>query len=251
MFLGLVFYVGSKYTEWYGERPQDIYIAIFVLFSTVMGSGTSIANVPSVSKAKASAGEIFAIIDEKSTLDVRLAAKAPLQEVKEGSIEFREVTFRYPSRSTVVLNRMSFQVPTNTKIALVGASGCGKTTITNLLLRFYDIESGTICIGGASIKDYNVKRLRQEIGYVMQEPLLLNQTIRDNIVYGHPDATDFEVRKAALLANALSFIEQDIEDLEKDERIRKMRTDTESRLAVLQKKFSGLQELIDCLRGAD
>jgi ABC-type multidrug transport system fused ATPase/permease subunit len=68
---------------------------------------------------------------------------------------------------------------------LVGASGCGKSTITNLLLRFYDVENGNILIDGVDIKDYNIKRLRQEIGYVMQEPILFNQSIKENIRYGN------------------------------------------------------------------
>jgi ATP-binding cassette, subfamily B (MDR/TAP), member 1 len=162
-----------------------IYTSIWVLFSAVMGAGVSMSNVPSVGKAKASANSIFAIIDEKSTLDVRVSNKAPKQDVKEGSIEFRDVSFKYPSRSTQVLDEMNFEIPATTKIALVGASGCGKSTITNLLLRFYDIENGNILIDGVDIKDYNIKKLRQEIGYVMQEPILFNQSIKDNILYGY------------------------------------------------------------------
>ena len=80
--------------------------------------------------------------------------------MKEGKIDFLDVTFKYPSRSTQVLNEMSFAIPATSKIALVGASGCGKSTITNLLLRFYDIESGSILIDGEDIKDYNIKKLR-------------------------------------------------------------------------------------------
>jgi ABC-type multidrug transport system fused ATPase/permease subunit len=75
-------------------------------------------------------------------------------------------------------------IPETFKIALVGASGCGKSTITNLLLRFYDIQSGKILIDGKDIKDYNIKNLRRQIGFVMQEPILFNQSIKENILYG-------------------------------------------------------------------
>jgi subfamily B ATP-binding cassette protein MsbA len=76
--------------------------------------------------------------------------------VKEGSIEFKNVSFKYPSRSTQVIDQMNFEIPATSKIALVGASGCGKSTITNLLLRFYDVENGNILIDGVDIKDYNI-----------------------------------------------------------------------------------------------
>ena len=110
------------------------------------------------------------------------------------------------------------KIPATTKIALVGASGCGKSTITNLLMRFYDIETGKITIDGEDIKDYDISNLRHQIGYVMQEPILFNWSIKENIKYGNLEASDLEVRRAALLANALQFIESNVEDLDKEER---------------------------------
>ena len=99
------------------------------------------------------------------------------------------------------------KIPAGAKIALVGHSGCGKSTITNLLLRFYDIKSGVIKIDGEDLGDYNALSLRRQIGYVMQEPILFSRTIKENILYGKLDATDEEVYKAALNANAIGFIE--------------------------------------------
>jgi ABC-type multidrug transport system fused ATPase/permease subunit len=81
-------------------------------------------------------------------------------------------------------------IPATQKIALVGHSGCGKSTITNLLLRFYNIQEGTIEIDGINLVDYDVKALRRQIGYVMQEPVLFNQSIRQNILYGELNASD-------------------------------------------------------------
>ncbi len=92
-------------------------------------------------------------------------------------------------------------------MALVGHSGCGKSTITNLILRFYDYGAGELQIDGENIRDYNTKALRENIGIVMQEPQLFNVTIKENISYGKPNATDAEIYEAARLANALGFIE--------------------------------------------
>ena len=91
----------------------------------------------------------------------------------------------------------------NKKIALVGYSGCGKSTIANLLLRFYDVNGGQLMIDGVDIKDYNLKALRKQIGIVMQEPLLFNWTIKDNILYGNENASDQRVWECAEMANAL------------------------------------------------
>ena len=108
-------------------------------------------------------------------------------------------------------------IPATQKVALVGHSGCGKSTITNLLLRFYNLEKGEICIDGINIEKYNVKALRQQIGFVMQEPILFNTSIKDNILYGKLDASDEQVYKVAEMANALTFIESNAEELDKDE----------------------------------
>jgi ABC-type multidrug transport system fused ATPase/permease subunit len=81
-------------------------------------------------------------------------------------------------------------IPATKKIALVGHSGCGKSTITNLLLRFYDVTGGSLKIDGIDIRDYNIGELRKQIGFVMQEPLLFNVSIKDNILYGNENATD-------------------------------------------------------------
>jgi len=89
-------------------------------------------------------------------------------------IEFKDVYFKYPSRKNQILDNFNLTIPATYKIALVGSSGCGKTTLTSLLLRFYEVESGQILIDGHDIKDYNVSKLRTCIGYVMQEPILFN-----------------------------------------------------------------------------
>lgn len=178
------------------------------------------SNVPSVQKAKESAGNIFTIIDEKSTLDVREQRPGMKTKIEHGEIVFSDVNFNYPSRQASVLKNFSMIIPATQKIALVGHSGCGKSTITNLLLRFYNIKRGRIEIDGTDISEYDVRELRRQIGFVMQEPVLFNQTIKQNILYGDTDASDEQILKVAEMANALTFIESNVEDLDKEERIK-------------------------------
>lgn len=110
-------------------------------------------------KARDSADKIFDVIDEPSMIDVRKSAGEEV--IQKGSVSFENVYFNYPSRpDSTVLNGMDFQIPPCSKIALVGHSGCGKSTIANLILRFYDIKSGSITIDGRDIRDYNLKKLR-------------------------------------------------------------------------------------------
>jgi ABC-type multidrug transport system fused ATPase/permease subunit len=158
----------------------------------VMGGGMTISSAPSLGKAKDSASKVFGIIDEKSTIDVR--STKGVAEVAAGEIEFCEVDFKYPTRDERVLRRLKLKIPATKKIALVGHSGCGKSTIANLLLRFYDVTTGGLKIDGVDIRDYNIHALRKQIGIVMQEPLLFNMSIKENILYGNNDATDLQVR---------------------------------------------------------
>jgi ABC-type multidrug transport system fused ATPase/permease subunit len=128
-----------------------------------------------------------------------------------GKIEFRNVYFKYPTRSEWVLKDISFKVESSQNIALVGASGSGKSTIILLLERFYEIQSGEILIDDIDIQKYNVTHLRKSMSYVSQEPILFDSTIEENIKYGKQEATRGEVENAAKIASALPFIEKDIE----------------------------------------
>lgn len=112
---------------------------------------------------------------------------------------------------------MNLKIAATKKIALVGHSGCGKSTMANLLLRLYDLTGGSLLIDGIDIRDYNVRELRKQIGVVMQEPLLFNTSIKENILYGNDAADDAKVRQVAQMANALQFIESNIEDFDKED----------------------------------
>lgn len=129
-----------------------------------------------------------------------------LQSVK-GEVEFSKVRFAYPSRPDLdVLTDLSFKISAGQVIALVGMSGGGKSTIASLIPRFYDPTSGTIRFDGEPISELQPSWLREQIGIVSQEPILISSTIEENIRYGKPDATDAEVLDAAKSANTLEFI---------------------------------------------
>lgn len=127
--------------------------------------------------------------------------------VANGAIAFEEVRFGYDADHTV-LHDVSFAVKPDTKVALVGESGEGKTTLTNLLLRLYDVQSGRITIDGQSIRDVTQSSLRKNIGIVFQDPALFSGTIRENIAYANPKASDKEIIAAAKAANAHEFVEK-------------------------------------------
>jgi ATP-binding cassette subfamily B (MDR/TAP) protein 1 len=161
IYIGIVFWAGNQIITRYEANSEYVFHAIMVVFTTAFGTGAAFSNIPSMSKAKASAKWIFEIVDEKSTLDVRDATENQVKKIEHGEISFQDVTFHYPSREKAILQNFDMRIPANAKIALVGHSGCGKTTITNLLLRFYELTSGQILIDGIDIKDYNVSELRK------------------------------------------------------------------------------------------
>ncbi|MDZ4671901.1 MAG: ABC transporter ATP-binding protein [Phototrophicales bacterium] len=157
-----------------------------------------------MAQASASAERIFEIIDTKSEITDKPNA-IDLPSI-EGNVEFRDVTFRYFSSTAPVLNKVSFTIKTGQTIALLGATGSGKTTIINLIPRFYDASEGAVLIDGHDVRDVKLDSLRSQIGIVLQETNLFSGTIRDNIVFGRPDATDEEVIAAAKASAAHDFI---------------------------------------------
>lgn len=126
---------------------------------------------------------------------------------KSPEILFEAVTFQYENTERSALNNVSFNVPSGKVTALVGPSGCGKSTIMNMILRFYDVDSGKITIDGKDIRDVTLKSLRDHIALVSQDITIFNDTLADNVRYGKPDASQAEIEAAARMAAAHKFIE--------------------------------------------
>lgn len=141
-------------------------------------------------------------------LDTPLSKQTGLKRQIRGSIEFRNIEFEYPSRKKLIFRDLSFQIEPGQQVAIIGSSGSGKSTISSLLLKFYDPIKGEIVIDGIPLSNYDSHSIRDQIGIVSQEPTLFATSIRDNIAYGRKDATFDEIREAARQANALEFIEK-------------------------------------------
>jgi len=141
-FVAITMYFGTLIFKHTDKTAFEIFTAINILLMASAASGMSAANVPSVARAVQSANKVFDVIDEQSTLDPRDGIKKKVQGIEKGDIRFTKVDFKYPSRDERILKELDLHIPAQQKIALVGGSGCGKSTITNLLLRFYNKSGG-------------------------------------------------------------------------------------------------------------
>jgi ABC-type multidrug transport system fused ATPase/permease subunit len=204
--VGVVYYGVSLCIN--GEIKGVGELISFVLYSTFIGASFGgIAELyAQIQKAIGATERVFELLEE--TPEAINATKQPVTDKIKGEVTFKNVQFSYPSRKEIqVLKDVSFDVRSGQKIAIVGPSGVGKSTIASLLLRFYDIEGGNILIDGKAISDFDLENLRGNMSIVPQDVILFGGTIRENIAYGKPDATDAEILKAAKQANALNFIE--------------------------------------------
>lgn len=168
-------------------------------FNEISGVVTELQN------ALACAGRIFHFLDEEPVPENAADAKT-LNQV-EGRVRFEDVSFSYTSEVPLI-EHMNLEVKPGQRVAIVGPTGCGKTTVINLLMRFYDVNKGKITLDGVPIQDLTWESLRSSYGMVLQETWLKAGTIRDNISYGKPDATREEVIEAAKQAHAHSFIKR-------------------------------------------
>uniref|UniRef100_A0A8C9U9L4 Multidrug resistance protein 1-like n=1 Tax=Scleropages formosus TaxID=113540 RepID=A0A8C9U9L4_SCLFO len=204
----LAFWYGTKLSV---DEPENYSIGrvITVFFCVMIGAfslGQGAPNLESVAKARGAAYEIFNTIDMPRPIDSSSTEGYKPDSVK-GDIEFKNVHFSYPSRKEIkILKGVNLMIPNGKTIALVGASGCGKSTTIQLLQRFYDPDAGEITLDGHDIRTLNVKWLREHIGIVSQEPILFGTTIAENIRYGREDATDEDIERAVREANAYEFI---------------------------------------------
>ncbi len=157
-----------------------------------------------IQKGFVSLDDVFAILDVPE--EVSDAPKARELPAVAGEVRFEQVEFTYPAGERKILDGISFSVRPGQTLAVVGPSGSGKTTLMALLMRFYDPQSGVIRLDGCDLKMLRQRSLRRQIGMVLQDPLLFNDTVRNNIAYGRPDARLDEVEDAARAANADAFI---------------------------------------------
>ncbi|XP_028631884.1 multidrug resistance protein 1B isoform X2 [Grammomys surdaster] len=210
----LLVYMAYALAFWYGttlvlSNEYSIGQVLTIFFSILLGTfslGHLAPNIEAFANARGAAFEVFRIIDNEPSID-SFSMKGYKPDSIMGNLEFKNVHFNYPSRSEVkILKGLNLKVKSGQTVALVGNSGCGKSTTVQLMQRLYDPTEGVVSIDGQDIRTINVRYLREIIGVVSQEPVLFATTIAENIRYGREDVTMDEIEKAVKEANAYDFI---------------------------------------------
>ncbi|XP_048755888.2 ATP-dependent translocase ABCB1-like isoform X2 [Ostrea edulis] len=216
--MGLIYFIIFSvygFGFWYGAKlvredsdytPGNVLIVFFSIMIAAFSLGYATPPLGKFSEARGAAFTVYQLIQQVPDIDIESDEGLKPNEVV-GNVELRNVKFRYPARPEVqVLKGVSLEISRGETVALVGSSGCGKSTIIQLLQRFYDPEEGEICLDGNGLKSLNLKWLRTHIGIVSQEPILFATTIAENIRYGREGVTDQEIEAACRMANAHDFI---------------------------------------------
>jgi len=211
-FVFLLANVGTLAIVWFGGWQVingGLSIGELVAFNTLLGFMLfPILTIgflsASISRAGASASRVFEILDAPLEVTDKPDA-SPLPPLR-CRVEFDDVSFRYPGSEREILRGVSFAVEPGSTVAILGTTGSGKSTLVNLLPRFYDATGGAVRLDGHDVRDVTLSSLRAQIGTVLQEARLFSGTVKDNVAFGKPDATDEEVREAAKAAQADDFI---------------------------------------------
>ncbi|XP_076895263.1 ABC transporter B family member 1-like [Bidens hawaiensis] len=203
--------LGLWYASWlvkHGISDFSKTIRVFmVLMVSANGAAETLTLAPDFIKGGRAMRSVFDLIDRKTEIEADDPDSTPVPDRFRGEVELKHVDFAYPSRpDTLVFSGLCLRARAGKTLALVGASGCGKSSVIALIQRFYEPTSGRVTIDGKDIRTYNLKSLRRHIATVPQEPCLFATTIYENIAYGHESATEAEIIEAATLANAHKFI---------------------------------------------
>ena len=201
-----VIYIGGEPVRTAAEGAQvgSIMAAITYITQILMSMMMIGMMFQQVTRATASASRIREVLEADPVIsDGNFTGSTP----ENGTVEFRNVSFRYPGvQSGNVLSGVNFRVNKGETVAVLGATGCGKTSLVSLIPRFYDATEGEVLVDGVDVREYKLDELRHKIGFVLQKSELFSETIEQNIRWGDPDATDEEVKRAAEIAQADEFI---------------------------------------------
>ncbi|MBT2598857.1 MULTISPECIES: ABC transporter ATP-binding protein [unclassified Oceanobacillus] len=184
-------------------NPGEL-VAFFSLVWYIMGPLMNLGFIINqFSQAKASGERLLEILEAKEDI---VEKESAIEAIIKGHVQFNDVTLTYIKNDDEALKNISFDAPPGKTIGLIGATGSGKTSITQLITRFYEPEQGEVLLDGLPVSDYKLKTLRSQIGFVLQEPFLFSTTIRENISYGNPEVTEDQIIQAAKRAQAHDFI---------------------------------------------
>ena len=197
-----------------GIISQGEVVALVNYMNQILIALIALANlIVAVTKAMASAVRINEVLDTQSTLTDE-GTNAQKDKADTARVEFRNVTFTYAGSQVPALTGISFTAKPGETIGIIGGTGCGKSTLVNLIPRFYDVTQGEILIDGNSVKAYPFAQLRTKIGMVPQHAVLFKGTIRDNMKWGKADATDQQIDLALSIAQAKDFVDSKLEKLD-------------------------------------
>ncbi|KAL6840494.1 hypothetical protein ACP4OV_030304 [Aristida adscensionis] len=205
---GLAIWYGGKLILSGGYSGGDIVSILFAIMVGALSLGHATPCITAFAEGQSAAYRLFTTIKRKPEIDPEDPTGKQLEDIR-GDIDLQDVYFSYPARpGQLILDGFTLHVPSGTTMAIVGASGSGKSTVISLVERFYDPQAGEVLIDGINIKRLRLDWIRGKIGLVSQEPLLFMTSIKHNITYGKKDATIEEIKRAAELANAANFIDK-------------------------------------------
>ena len=211
-----LFYSGGKLVDSGKLDAYKMFKAIFILLFASFGLQMAQVYVGDMTKAKESLISLYKVLLTEPKIDISKKEENIIASNIKGHISFKNVTFAFPSKpDIIVLDNISFEVNPGQSVAFVGASGSGKSTIVQLIERFYDVNSGSIEIDGTDIKKYDIISLRKEIGVVLQEPVIFQRNVMENIRYGKLEASDDEVKEVARQARIEQYVNEENFDKEK------------------------------------
>ena len=217
-FIYLTFFIAAVYgrklvgDEVWNDNSNSVFSIgdmVTVVFSTliaILSIGITAPNIKIIQESSIASSDYFTLYEREPQMDCSLSIEMPPRDQIKGKIEFKDVCFYYPSdpNKRMILKNLNILIEPGKKVALVGESGCGKSTTVNLLERLYEVTSGEVLIDGMNIKRYNLPYLRNLIGYVQQEPVLFNKSIKENIIFGRQELLNELGDTDTLINNALN-----------------------------------------------
>lgn len=207
----LISWFGAKLIVQTGNVPEaglttgDLVILITYAMQILMNLMMLSMIFVMITMSRASAERIAEVLDEESSLK---NPENPVMEVKDGSVEFDNVGFSYKNdENKLCLKNASFKIKSGETVGIIGSTGSSKSTLVQLIARLYDVTTGSVKVGGVDVRDYDIDTLREKVAMVLQKNVLFSGTIKDNLRWGNPNATDEEMKEACTLAQADSFIQ--------------------------------------------
>lgn len=207
----LISWFGAKLIVQTGNVPEaglttgDLVILITYAMQILMNLMMLSMIFVMITMSRASAERIAEVLNEESSLK---NPENPIMEVKDGSVEFDNVGFSYKNdKNKLCLKNASFKIKSGETVGIIGSTGSSKSTLVQLIARLYDVTTGSVKVGGVDVRDYDLDTLREKVAMVLQKNVLFSGTIKDNLCWGNPNATDEEMKEACTLAQADSFIQ--------------------------------------------